>query len=376
MTSLKRPFLVISQLIEQPTWGGDYILKMKKWSELPEVKGKKIGQSYELYGRSKLLIGITDTDFNRFLPEYSSADGKVIDNPDFHLIEGKDYFVVSHIEKHMPLLLKMNQAYGNSFQLHIKPGTVHPYWKPKPESWYYFEPGLVTFGLKKDININEYKAACHLVNNEMNRLSNVIRAGELTLESAQEQADVFISRHNPKDFVNLHKTQKDSILDLSMGGVHHSWEEDRVRFPQGNIVYEIQADVMDPLCTIRSFDQGKIKSDGSIRKIHIDDYFEFVDTDPSVNDIANAIRVPDGQSLLKTPFYSMDILEITQEISDFTDKSFCHLFVREGAIEVEGAEGTVRVGQGHSCFLPQVAGFFKIRPETTKAVVLKSYIEK
>lgn len=375
MFSLKRPFLVIPCLIEQPTWGGDYILEMKGWSSLPQLQGKKIGQSYELFGRSKLLLTVNDTDFNRFLPEFIAADGNLINNPEFHLVEGKDYIAVSHIVKHMPMLLKMNQAYGNSFQLHIKPGVVDPHWKPKPESWYYFEPGLVSFGIKKGIDIEEYKKTCILVDNEMNRLSMLVKSGEMTLEDATRSAEAFIKDNNPKQYVNLHETQKDSIIDLSAGAVHHSWEEDRVKFPRGNILYEIQLDVMDPLCTIRSFDQGKMKSDGSIRKIHIDDYFKYIDTSDYANNIQNATRVQEGKSLLKTPYYSMDRIELTHELGDRTGKSFCHLFVREGAVEVKGEEGMVRVGQGHSCFLPAEAGFFKIIPQTAKAVILKSYIE-
>lgn len=374
MLSLKRPFLVVSQLIEQPTWGGDYILSMKGWSNTPRLQGKRIGQSYELCGRSKLLISVTDTDFERFWPEFTTAEGVVLQDPDSHLQEGKDYVRVSQIVKHMPLLLKMNQAYGNSFQLHIKPNQTHPHWKPKPESWYYFEPGLVTFGIKEGIDVNEYKNVCLAVQAEMKRLSAEVHAGNMPVDQARARAQEFIAQNNPKQFVNLHETKKDSIIDLSMGAVHHSWEEDRDRFPNGNIVYEIQLDVMDPVCTIRSFDQAKMKNDGSIRKIHVEDYFEYIDTDPAANNIQNATRTPDGNSLLKTPYYSMDALELTGTITDKTGKSFVHLFVREGAATVKCADGEVRVGQGHSCFIPQEAGSYSVEPETAKAVLLKSYL--
>lgn len=373
MFSLKRPYLIVPQLIEQPTWGGEYILDMKGWSNLPGLKGKKIGQSYELFGRSKLLLNIDDTDFNRFLPEISSSEGHMFRNDDYHLIEGKDFITVGHVSKHMPLLLKMNQAYGNSFQLHIKPGVVHPHWKPKPESWYYFEPGLVSFGIKEGKNVDEYKKVCHLVDQEMNRLSMLVKAGEMNIEAAKAQAEDFIKKNNPKEFVNIHETQKDSIIDLSSGAVHHSWEEDRKRFPKGNILYEIQLDVMDPICTIRSFDQGKMKEDGSIRKIHIDDYFQYIDTDHAANDIKNATRHARGNSLLKTPYYSMDRIEIKHDFGDRTGNNFVHLFVREGAVSVEAVDGKVRVAQGHSCFLPKEVGFYKILPQTARAVVLKSY---
>ncbi len=373
MISSKRPYLIVPKLIEQPTWGGDYILKLKNWNELAELKEKKIGQSYELFGRSKLLVDITDTDFNRFLPEFGTADG-LGETSEFHLVEGKDYITLAHLERNMPLLIKINQAYGNSFQLHIKPGTAHPHWKPKPESWFYFEPGLVTFGLKKGINIEDYKRVCHEINDMMSRLSNQIKAGEKSFEDARKESAEFIAACDPHQYVNLHETQKDSIIDLSMGAIHHSWEEDRTRYPQGNVVYEVQQDVMDPLCTIRSFDQGKFKSDGSIRKIHIDDYFQYIDADPAHNDIANGARAREGNSILKTPYYSMDIIETDSQSSQTTGNSFAHLFVKEGSVEVNTDHGMVRVGTGHSCFLPHEAGFYKIKSMQGKAVVLKTYI--
>lgn len=373
MLSNKRPYLIIPKLIEQPTWGGDYILNLKKWNELPALKGKKIGQSYELFGRSKLLLDIMDTDYNRFLPEFGSADG-LGDSSDFHLVEGKDYITLSHLVKNMPLLIKINQAFGNSFQLHIKPGTAHSHWKAKPESWYYFEPGYVTFGIKKGIDIEEYKRVCHEIDSKMSQLSNQIRASEITMDEAKKISQEFIAARDPHQYVNLHETQKDSIVDLSSGAIHHSWEEDRARCPQGNIVYEVQQDVMDPLCTIRSFDQGKFKSDGGIRKIHIDDYFEFIDTDPEHNDVATATRVRQGNSILKTPYYSMDIIETDNQASGTTGQSFVHLFVREGAVDVTTDGGSVHVGTGHSCFLPQEVGFYKIKSTTPKTVVLKTFI--
>lgn len=374
MISQKRPYLIVPFLIEQPTWGGDYILGLKGWSAHENLQNKKIGQSYELFGRSKLLLTITDTDFNRFLPEFGSADGMGTANQDSHLVEGKDYVVISQLVKYMPLLVKMNQAYGNSFQLHIKPGVTHPHWKPKPESWYYFEPGLVTFGIKNGIEIDEYKRMCHAVNNMMTQLSHQVVAQELSLVDAQKQAQEFIQSHDPHRFVNLHETQKDSIIDLSGGAVHHSWEENREKFPRGNILYEVQLDVMDPLCTIRSFDQGKIKSDGGIRKIHIDDYFEFIDTDPSHNDIRNATFTRQGDRLLQTPYYNMDVVEVAGETSGTTGNSFVHLFVKEGIAEVSTNEGQVRVGTGHSCFIPQPAGFYKMKSFGQSATLLKTYL--
>src|SRR6185437_8295859 len=60
--------------------------------------------------------------------------------------------VVSERGPQLALLIKYTQALGNSFQVHIKDGVTHPQWKPKPESWYYFEPGLITLGVKPGID--------------------------------------------------------------------------------------------------------------------------------------------------------------------------------------------------------------------------------
>ena len=51
---LAKIYLIIPKLIEQPTWGGDYILNFKNWQNQDVFKGLKIGQSYELYSETKL----------------------------------------------------------------------------------------------------------------------------------------------------------------------------------------------------------------------------------------------------------------------------------------------------------------------------------
>ena len=117
-------------------------------------KGKKIGQSYELYGKSKLAVNITDSSDKKFTPEFS-----------FLQIRDAEFITLSDLVKEnpadmlgekvytqfgeMPLLIKFTQALGNSFQLHIKPDQQSEKWQPKAESWYYFEKGLLTFGIKK-----------------------------------------------------------------------------------------------------------------------------------------------------------------------------------------------------------------------------------
>jgi hypothetical protein len=40
---------------------------------------------------------------------------------------------------------------------------------------------------------------------------------------------------------------------------------------------------MDKDCTLRSFDNGKIGDDGTLRPVHIDEYFQALNTDESAN---------------------------------------------------------------------------------------------
>lgn len=385
----KRPYLIIPKLIEQPTWGGSYILELKDWLNRPQVKNKKIGQSYELFGGSKLTLSITDSRDFRFIPEIGSADSS--NTEAFELKETIDYITLAELVKNhaeqilgpeinkkyhlMPLLIKINQAYGNSFQLHIKPSEQHPRWKSKPESWYYLEDGLLTCGINPETNIEDYKKTCQAIEGKMAQLSALIQSGNMTLESAKAEAKEYIRHHNPWQYVNTHEAKKYDLIDLSAGGVHHSWEEDRNRYPLGNIVYEVQMDVMDPICTIRSFDQGKFKADGSIREIHIDDYFTYLDTDPQHNDINNLKKQREGNNLLTTPYYSLDILELADTFTDQTNQSFCHLYVRDGDVKVKAGHGAVRLTKGFSCFIPQAVGEYEIIPTVPDSVVLKTFIK-
>lgn len=390
MSLQKKPYLIIPKLIEQPTWGGTYIATLKHWKDLPFLQNKKIGQSYELYGQSKLSLTLTDSTDPSFVPELGSADTAAIDTVHFPLKDGVDYVILADAVQSdpsnilgpyllkktniMPLLIKINQASGNSFQLHIKPAEKSEKWQPKPESWYYLEDGAVTFGIKEDTSVHEYQKACHDINNYMKTLSQKIKSGVLTVDAARKDASEYIKSVNPWQYVNQYKTQKHSLLDLSMGGLHHSWEED-TSLPYGNVVYEIQRDVMDPVSTIRSFDQGKIKDNGDIREIHIDDYFTYLDTDPDHNNIANMLKERRGNRLLRTEYYSMDILECNNTLTEHTDDSFCHLFVRDGDVTVKTSEGSVHLTQGHSCFLAQHCGEYTITAHDGKAVLLKSYME-
>jgi mannose-6-phosphate isomerase class I len=390
-----RPYLIIPKLIEQSTWGGTYILQLKNWSQKTALKDKKIGQSYELFGDSKLAISITDTDDPRFIPEFGFADKPDTIKENFNLTEHTDYVTLSHVvtkhpeemigkkilEKYgnMPLLIKLNQAAGNSFQIHVKPGTSHERWKPKPESWYYLEDGMISCGIKDGIDLKEYKDVCVTISATMKKLSTKVKNGEMTLNEAKQQARKFITQKNPWQFVNTYEVNKYDLIDLSIGGIHHSWEENKEKFPLGNIVYEVQLDVMDPLCTIRSFDQGKLKDDGTIRDIHIDDYFQFLDTTPENNNINNLRKTQQGQTLLKTPYYCVDIIELlndggTREYR--TEQSFNHVYVRDGHVQIHTDDGTsIKIKKGHSCFIPAAISSYEIKSLTPESVVLKTFIE-
>ncbi|MDO8496969.1 MAG: hypothetical protein Q7S61_00300 [bacterium] len=390
MVSYKKPHLIFAKLIDQPTWGGDYILKLKNLQTHPSFQDKKIGQSYELFGDSKLALEITDSSDARFIPEVGYPDKPDVHGELFPFHKDIDYLTLSELvginpsqmlgEKvqakwgKMPLLIKLNHAAGNSFQLHIKPSQTHLRWQPKPESWYYLEDGLVTYGIKKDADIDEYKKTCVEIDSFMKTISLQVQQGTMTLEEANRKAKEFIREKNPWQYVNKHVVHQYELVDLSSGGIHHSWEEDKENFPQGNILLEVQQDVMDPFCTIRSFDQGKIKSDGTIRPLNIDDYFRIIDTDPAVNDFQTALKKRQGNRLLTTPYYCLDIIEVKDKVEETIKDSFAHLYVRNGEVEVTTDEGNVRVGKGHSCFVPYGAEKYTIKALQPNSVVLKTYI--
>lgn len=376
MLKTRRPYLIIPKLIEQPTWGGDYILTMKNWSNIRDFKDKKIGQSYELFSGTKLLLKISSSADARFIGELGSPDESTVFNhtgyeKDIDYIDIKD---VTGLHEKI-LLIKLNQSNGNSFQLHVKKGVKDGRWLPKPETWYYFEDGLATFGIKNGIDVNDYKRACKEIEYEMKKLSAEVMSGTIGLEDARQKSKALIGKINPWQYVNSHVVKKHSVVDPSLGGIHHSWEEDSKNYPLGNVLYEIQKDVMDPVCTIRSFDKGKFKSDGSIREINVDDYFKYLDTDPDHNDIEKMTPKRAGNSLIKTTDYSLDIFEITGVFTDKTSGSYAHLFVRDGAVEVSAPDGNVIVSSGHSCFIPENVLSYQIKPVGDKAVVLKGYIE-
>ncbi len=369
----KRPYLVIPKLIEQPTWGGIYISTTKQWSKKNGVAGKKFGQSYELFGKSKFRLDVTTTKDPSFVPEVGNPDNDATDP--LALKEGEEYAGLEAITSQpVPILIKLTQALGNSFQIHIKPETVSDKWKPKPETWFYFEDGMATCGLAEEVDIAAYKKCCEDISSFMSALSKQIQSQQITLATGREKAQEFIKEKNPWQYVNTIHVKKDEVVDMSAGGIHHSWEENKEDYPLGNVLYEIQLDAMDPVSTLRSFDQGKIKNDGSIRPIQIEDYFEFLDTDPGHNKTNSNISCPDGVVLCKTRHYSLDRLKISTQLKETTNNSFVHLYVKEGSLKVVATDGEVFVGAGHSCFIPQEVGEYSLENIGEECIVLKAYI--
>ncbi|NMB83989.1 hypothetical protein GYA28_01745 [Candidatus Roizmanbacteria bacterium] len=367
-----RPYLVIPKLIEQPTWGGDYILKLKGWQSFFSGGKAKIGQSYELFGGSFLS---TENDSRRLSFSMSndhrniSLNDLIFQNPEAILGEK-----VAKRTKKMPLLIKFTQASGNSFQLHVKPDTKQTRWSPKAESWYYLEDGLLTFGIKKGVDITRYKNICLLIDNRIKILSQAVIFKKISLEQARKEAINFIKETNPWQFVNVHRVKKGTVVDLSLGGIHHSWEEDKKTLPHGNIVYEIQQDVADNASTIRCFDQGKIKGDGSVRNLNIDDYFLFIDTDPEHNNFAKMSRKNIDKQLVKTKYYSLNRLVVEKPLDKKTDGSFRHLFVEGGAVSITTQNAAIKLTAGHSCLIPAAVYHYQIKPYEKTSTVLESFV--
>lgn len=387
------PHLVIPKCIPQSTWGGFYLAKLKGWDNNSKLANKRIGQTYELYGESQLAVDITDStkaSFSYegdFRGETLSLKELVESNPE--AIIGKSVW-----DKYgkMPLLIKLNQARGNSFQLHIKDedhkqhkklflgkrpslsvGVDEFRWIPKPESWYFLEEGYISCGINDLTKIKEYKKTCKNIYDFTQNVSKQIRSNKLTLQEGKARVATLIKTCDPHQFVNLHYVEAHTLVDLSAGGIHHSWEADP-KSSLGNVVFEIQQDVMDEYCTIRSFDQGNLKDDGTVRELHIDDYFTFLDKTKQNNSLSHLLRTPHGESLLSTPYYSLDLLSIHKITTQKTTSSFHHLYVRDGQIKVSTQNGSIIVSRGHSCFVPFCVELYEIEP-LEQSVVLKSYIK-
>ncbi len=348
MDIFKKPYLIIPKLIEQPTWGGRYILEMKKWEKGPEFKDSKIGQSYELYGKSKLS-------------QATSSD---------YIKDETNTLSISEFKEKRPFpLIKFTQARGNSFQLHIKKTQQSAQWESKAESWFFLEKGKITLGIKKNTDVKKYEEACLSIDKRMKELSVSVKKKQLAPDEARRIASSYVKEKNPWQYVNVFETKKGDSIDLSAGGIHHSWEEDELH-PLGNIVYEVQQDVDDSRSTLRSFDQGKIANNGDIRDITIKDYFTFLDSNEKSNTFA--LQKKDSVHLFNTPYYCLDHLFTEKEERGETASSFHHLFVVDGEVCICSDGNSILVKKGHSCFIPQ--GITYTIKTREKAELLKTFL--
>lgn len=393
-TAHLRPYLVVPKLIEQPTWGGMYIVQTKKWQEKEILKGKKIGQSYELYDKSNLSLLQTSDDISfggeladtksvqqqTSLPNSISLSNLIAHDPADVL--GKR--IVDTYGTSMHLLLKFTQALGNSFQLHIPDGKNDAKWKPKPESWYYFEPGLMTCGVKKGVDWDVYRAMMIELDGHLQDIATQVRDGSIIYDEALVMVSVLVKRYNPWQYVNLVRVEKGTLLDLSPCGIHHSWEEDLETIPLGNVLYEIQLNVMDDVATLRSFDKGKMSKDGLLRPLQIDEYFTYADRREKSNDpkthmrVANMVKKTSDythERLLETKYYSMDRVTFASINTRFEAAidSFRHIFVRSGSMIVAAGSVSVTVGSGHSVFIPSGCASYTVSATTPLTEILISF---
>ena len=393
-TKQLRPYLVIPKLIEQPTWGGTYIAETKKWQGSATLAGKKIGQSYELYDKSNLSLLVTSED-----PQFQGeiADTKSVEQQttvpnsialaeliavDPDAVLGKR--IVKVYGQKMHLLLKFTQALGNSFQLHVSDGVNNDRWKPKPESWYYFEPGLITCGIKEGVDWDAYKGAVTKLDSEMQLVASRVREGSLAYEEAATLIQQLVKDANPWQYVNVVRVEAGTLLDLSPCGIHHSWEEDLTKIPLGNVLYEIQVNVMDDVATLRSFDKGKMSKEGKLRPLQIEEYFTYADRDPVANDpkthMRQAKQIAKTEAythdlLLESKYYSMDRVTFGQANAVFASSmdTFRHIFVRKGAVTITAGDLPVTVTAGHAAFLPAACANYTAKSITTDTEILISY---
>ncbi|MBV9850742.1 MAG: hypothetical protein JO250_13800, partial [Armatimonadetes bacterium] len=289
--------------------------------------------------------------------------------------------VVDKFGTDLSLLIKLTQAKGNSFQVHLPEGKQRGHWEPKPEAWFYLAPGLYTFGLKAGTSFEAYSRVLHAIDDEMHRLSEQVKAGKRPVEDARAQAKQRIQTLDPYAYVNVVEAQTDDVVDLTAGGIHHSWEEDDARFPDGNLVYEVQIDVPDDRCSMRGFDKGKFLDDGGVRPTHVADYLGTIEQDPAHNDLSRHIRKPEViaeargvkvESIFRTPYFSMDRLSLAagESLPQPLADGFHHLFLHAGTATVGGAT----LEQGRSYVLPAALGEYTLQAGDKDVVILKTFL--
>ena len=390
-----KPYIVVPNLILQPTWGGHYIAKHKQLKQ-KELKDKKIGQAYELYQFTNLSTKTSTKDSPSIevgdskQPELTTKftkDDKIFSINQLIKINPKDVLGKKSINlfgNQLKTLIKYTQAKGNSYQLHVKKKTGQ--WLPKPESWYYFEPGLVTLGIKEGVSWEKYESTCLKINQLAETLSQQLKTKRTSLTLARKKLNQAVLRLNPSQFVNQVKIRPGQAINLSACGIHHSWEENKSLAPLGNIVYEVQENVYDPVSTIRSFDKGKIKDDGSIRQLQVKDYFKYIDrslkaNNPSTHIIkTNYIKKTKNysvQQIFKSKKYSMQQINFNKLYQDQTKDTFHHLFVKKGQIKINSNNSSLTLTTGFSAFIPANTGDYQLTTNSKSGAfteVLKTYI--
>lgn len=372
---MSQPHYIVPLLVEQPTWGGNYIAEFKGISN-PALYGKKIGQAFELEANSMVVPRMATQT-------YGFATATALDKPTYYGETSEMRPLSSILAKPISTLIKFTQAKSNSYQAHVVPGKEFGHWQAKPESWYYFEAGVATLGLAPDCDVAAYRARCVAINEYAKELSTQIKAGTTNITTARENLKAFIDQDHPRRFVNTVGIKKGQIIDLSAGGTHHSWETDPAS-SLGNIVYEVQVDVKDENCTLRSFDQGNIKDDGSVRPLTIDDYFSAlvssaVENQPETH-MATASPYQDGPvevtKLFDNRFYRTTLLSFSGNYTGaetILDQPFHHLFAKQGTFSVITADGTWEVKTGWSLIIPREVGTYQLHTQD-QAVVLKTFV--
>lgn len=340
------PLYIVPECIEQATWGGTYICNFKNITG-SLITNLAIGQSYELSKTSLAYTGTFHTNYVLTTQNGSSLHGEETNKKHIQSLESflkkPEY---AQFKTPNWALIKFTQAQENSYQAHIDSSlnqstnsTKKTKYFAKPESWYFFEEGKATIGLSTDTckDPSKYKKRCAEIDDFAKKLSKKCMAGEISVASAREQLESFINIDHPRNYVQTASIPQNSIIDLSTGGIHHSWEKTDYPNLIGNIVYEVQVDVRDDVSTLRSFDQGKIKDDGSIRALTIDDYFAFLDTDVKHNEISQRIQHADpkqeSQTLFNTPYYSLIQYSVLDTLHLDTTQ-YHHIFVKQGACEI------------------------------------------
>ncbi len=237
---------------------------------------------------------------------------------------------------------------------------------------------------KKGVDWDVYRAMVTELDGHLQGVAAKVKDGSVLYEEANEMIAILVKRYNPWQYVNLVRVEKGTLLDLSPCGIHHSWEEDLETIPLGNVLYEIQLNVMDDVATLRSFDKGKMSKSGALRPLQIDEYFKYADRSDKANDPKTHMRsakmiknTPEysHERILETKYYSMDRVTFVSKSSVFESAfdSFRHVFVRAGSVSVTAGGVSVIATAGHSLFVPAGCASYSIKAGEPKTEILISY---